>query len=141
MKPAKMEPKPRRSRYRSEEDYQKLMQDWEARKPYPVEVKPKGNSMTTKYYTEKLLPVLLKEIQLAKSAGRRAILQEGNDPSHGTTGKCDNLAKTFKLLKHPPQSPDLNPHQGIWNILKQRVRKRQWHTLEELKKVILEEWG
>jgi hypothetical protein len=29
---------------------------------------------------------------------------------------------------------------GVWNILKQRIRKREWHTLKELKEIILEEW-
>jgi transposase len=104
--------------------------------------------MTNKYYTEKILPELLKVINEHKKAGRRAILQEDNDPSHGTKGLKANLAKSFKrdnnieLLKHghPAQSPDLNPHEGVWNILKHRVRKRKWHTLKELKEIILEEW-
>ncbi len=87
--------------------------------------------MTNKYYTEKILSELLKVIEEAKEAERRAILQEDNDSSHGTKGKCDNLAKSFKkqhdieLLKHSAQSPDLNSHKGIWNILKQRVRRRE----------------
>lgn len=145
---AKKEPKPRRSKYLNESDYQKLVREWESRQPHEVEVKPKGNSMTNKYYTEKLLPGLLKVINEHKAAGRRAILQEDNDPSHGTIGRKDSLARSFKrnnnieLLKHghSAQSPDLNSHEGVWNILKQRVRKREWHTLKQLKEVILEEW-
>jgi hypothetical protein len=43
-------------------------------------------------------------------------------------------------LKHPPQSPDLNPIEGVWNILKQRVRKRTWNNLEEYKAVCQDEW-
>ena len=101
--------------------------------------------MTNKYYTETLLPVYLKVIQEAQAAGRRAILQEDNDPSHGTKGTGDNLARRFKqehnieLLKHSAQSPDLNPSEGVWNILKPRVRKRQWNSIPELKKIILDE--
>ncbi len=96
MKPIKQEPKPRRSRYQTEEKYQERVRDWESRKPHDPEIKPKGNSMTNKYYTEKLLPGLLKIINEHKAAGRMAILQEDNDPSHGTKGKCDNLSKSFK---------------------------------------------
>ena len=45
------------------------------------------------------------------------------------------------VLTHPPQSPDLNPMEACWNILKVRVRKRLWHTLEEYKAVIQDEWS
>ena len=75
--------------------------------------------MINKYYTEKLLSGYLKIIDEAKQAGRRALLQEDNDSSHGTIGKGDNLAKSFKkqhnieLLKHSAQSPDLNPHEAV----------------------------
>ena len=67
--------------------------------------------MTNRCYTEDLLRVYLKVIQNAQSAGRRAILQEDNDPGHGTKGTADNLAGRFKqehnieFLKHPAQSP------------------------------------
>ena len=70
--------------------------------------------MTNKYYTKTLLPVYLKVIQEAQTAGRRAILQEDNDPSPETKDTDCNLARKFKqehnieLLKHPAQSPDLN---------------------------------
>ncbi|KIM94531.1 hypothetical protein OIDMADRAFT_135305, partial [Oidiodendron maius Zn] len=37
-------------------------------------------------------------------------------------------------------SPDLNPTEGVWNILKQRVRKRTWRTLKEYKLVCQDEW-
>jgi transposase len=43
-------------------------------------------------------------------------------------------------LSHPSQSPDLNPIEGVWNILKQRVRKRTWRSLAELKQILQEEW-
>jgi hypothetical protein len=33
--------------------------EWEAGKPHPVKVKPKGNSMTQKYYTDNILPVYI----------------------------------------------------------------------------------
>ena len=45
------------------------------------------------------------------------------------------------MLKYPAQSPDLNPVEAVWNILKQRVRRRQWQNLKELRDVILDEWG
>ena len=41
---------------------------------------------------------------------------------------------------HPDQSPDLNPCEACWNILKQRVRRRTWQTEEQLKEIIQEVW-
>jgi transposase len=37
-------------------------------------------------------------------------------------------------------SPDLNPIEGIWEIIKQRLRGGRWATVEEFKEAILREW-
>jgi hypothetical protein len=74
--------------------------------------------MTQQYYTDRLLPGLLTTFEKAKAARGRAILQEDKDPSHGTCS-MDNVAAKFKRehgiekLRHPSQSPDLNPHENI----------------------------
>lgn len=45
-------------------------------------------------------------------------------------------------MTHPAQSPDLNPMEAVWNILKQRILRREWDgTLEHLKQLLLEEWA
>ena len=107
--------------------------------------------MTQKYYTERLLPTYVTAVQQARLNGHSSpsgtpnwILQEDGDPSHGH--KTQGLATACReanwvpLLNHPPQSPDLNPQEGCWNILKQQVRLRDWNSLEELKEVIQQEW-
>lgn len=121
-------------------------QAWVAAKPHDVEVQQKGNSMTQLFYAKKILPEHLKELQEVKQkTGRKAILQEDNDPSHGTCSIV-NYAAAFKrkhnikTLNHPAQLPDLNPIEAVWNILKQRVCCRKWKTKDDLKRVILEEW-
>jgi hypothetical protein len=82
-------------------------------------MKPKGNSMTQKYYTERSLPMYITAVQKARIVcGRDAILQEDNDPSHGTRSEL-NVAKQLKdanwltILVHPAQLPDLNPIEAI----------------------------
>ena len=71
--------------------------------------------------------------------------QEDNDPSHGTGKRglatCFKEANWIDSFTHPPQSPDLNPIEGVWNILKQMVRKNRWNTLEELKEILQDEWS
>jgi DDE superfamily endonuclease len=103
--------------------------------------------MTQKYYTERLLPVDINAVQEARiSRNQEAILQENNDPSHGTRSEL-NVAKQLKdnnwipVPIRPAQSPDLNPMEAIWGILKQRIRRRSWDNLNQLKEVFQNEWS
>jgi hypothetical protein len=42
----------------------------------------------------------------------------------------------------PAQSPDLNPIENLWQIMKMRISKRRHHitSIEEMERVIREEW-
>jgi hypothetical protein len=80
------------------------------------------------------------------------VLQEDNDSSHGHTipqsllGATNTLAGTYRssqwveIITHPPQSPDLNPIEACWNIIKQRIRHKVWNDIEELKQALQDEW-
>ncbi|KAF1981363.1 hypothetical protein K402DRAFT_386651 [Aulographum hederae CBS 113979] len=90
-----------------------------------------------KKYTEKILPKYIQAVKAHKARYGRAILLEDNDPSHGTRS-ADSLAYQAKkeagieLLKHPPESPDLNATEGLWNIVKQRLRDVEYRNEEDL---------
>ena len=145
----KKAPKPRKSKYQTDEIYRQRLIAWEATNVHDVEIKSKGNSMTQLYYVERLLPIYADEIhacRLRPDDPSYCIFQEDNDPSHGTRSK-NNVVVRFKTsnwlatMYHPPQSPDLNPMEGVWNILKMRVAKRACNNVAELKKAILEVWA
>jgi transposase len=68
-------------------------------------------------------------------------LQQDNDPKH-----TSRLAKGFieenfpELIDWPSNSPDLNPIENIWSIVKRRVEKRRPRNLVELEEFMIEEW-
>lgn len=67
--------------------------------------------------------------------------QQDNAPQHKA-----NVSKAWfhnhgvSLIDFPPYSPDLNPIENLWNIIKQRVERRLVHTVDEVERVLKEEW-
>jgi hypothetical protein len=113
-------------------------------KPHDIEVKVKGNAITQKYYIDCLLPIYIQAIKdKAKYKPGEWLLQEDRDLSHGI--RKEGLAQEYKAvnniknLKHPAQSPDLNPIEAIWNIIKQRLRCRIFDSEDDIKAALQEE--
>ncbi len=66
--------------------------------------------------------------------GCRAVFQHDNDPKH--TSKTQRV----KVMDWPSMSPDLNPIEHLWDILKQKVEERKVSNIHQLRDVIMEEW-
>ena len=69
-------------------------------------------------------------------------LQEDNDPKH-TSGKAqkqkkDNHVNTLSWLS---QSPDLNPIENVWSVLKVNVSNYKPSSIKDLKRIIKKEWN
>lgn len=69
------------------------------------------------------------------------VFQQDNAPAHNAK-KTQQFFKQskIKILNWPPNSPDLNPIENIWGILKHEVGKRMPKNREELHNVLTEEW-
>ena len=51
------------------------------------------------------------------------------------------LNSNVKLLDHPPQSPDLNPIEGLWGLIKDIINKYAPSNKEELVRYIYKAWN
>ncbi len=83
---------------------------------------------------EKMLPSL-------RALGRRALFQHDNDPKHTSKATVGFLKKNrVKVIQWPSMSPDLNPIEHLWGVLKRQVEHHSPSSIQSLKEVILEEW-
>lgn len=69
------------------------------------------------------------------------ILQEDNDPKHRsrlcTSWKAENGITT---LDWPSQSPDANPIENVWSVIKRKLAGKRVFTLTQLSRKIREIW-
>ena len=98
--------------------------------------------MDAQLYTEVLKEGLLPMFTKHGLDREYYIFQEDGDPKHQS-----KLAKKWKknqqinfLENWPPYSPDLNPIENLWSIIKRRVGCRKPAGVEEAKQFLLEEW-
>ncbi len=50
------------------------------------------------------------------------------------------LLLKVKVMEWPSMSPDLNPIEHMWGILKRKVEKHHVSNIQQLRDVIMEEW-
>src|SRR5438105_2962520 len=68
--------------------------------------------------------------------------QQDNDPKH-----TSRIAKAYlkenvpEILDWPSNSPDLNPIENLWAIIKRNVEKRMPKNISDLEQFMTEEWN
>ena len=93
--------------------------------------------MDEKFYTEILERQLPEVRRMLRGSWR---LQQDNDPKH-----TSRVAKEFldnnvpEVMDWPSNSPDLNPIENLWAIVKRRVELRRPRNLNELERFMREE--
>lgn len=108
--------------------------------------KAKWENITAQGYIDHILPLLKRyheEVQQAVP-GQEVIIMQDYAPVHTA-----HLAMTwfldhgFGLMNWPPYSPDLNPIENIWSIIKGCIFRRSSRptTVPEMRVTIDEEWA
>ena len=96
-----------------------------------------GN-MNTNMYCKILQQSMIPSLQ---KLGRTAVFQHDNDPKH-TSKMTTALLKRLrvKVMDWPNMSPDLNPIEHLWGILKRKVEVCKVSNICQLRDVVMEEW-
>jgi hypothetical protein len=66
-----------------------------------------------------------------------------NDPKHSKSKIISDFLhnKGIAAIDFPPYSPDLNPIENLWSIIKKKVDDRNPQSVEEMSAMFKEEWG
>lgn len=65
-----------------------------------------------------------------------------NDPKHTSNIVKSELQKMkIKVVNHPPQSPDMNPIENLWDYVDRRITIADRATVDTLIQAIKREWS
>jgi transposase len=95
--------------------------------------------MDAKFYVE----ILQKHIpEVNRMLGGRWRLQQDNDPKHTSRLATEFVKENIPMVMDwPSNSPDLNPIENLWGIVKNNVERRMPKNLGELESFMVEEWN
>ena len=98
---------------------------------------PENKTMNSEHYIECLNGHLLRMFEIHQS---EFFLQDGA-PCHTSKLTKKWLADNdIPLMDWPGNSPDLNPIENLWNVMKNKVAKKDTSSIPKLKTAILDVW-
>ena len=99
-----------------------------------------------KCYVVEIFPIIEAQMKKCTAQKQQFIFQKNNDDSHRTWSE-ENIACMKKdqmnldyIDDWPPNSPDLNPIENVWRILKSWVKLRKAANPQELWQAIEAVW-
>lgn len=93
-----------------------------------------NSTMYCEILEQKMIPSLQK-------LSRRAVFQHDNDPKHTSRMTTAFLKRLrVQVMEWPSMSPDLNPIEHLWRILKLKVEKHNVSNIHQLRDIVLKEW-
>ena len=95
-----------------------------------------GN-MNSNMYCEILQQSMIPSLQ---KQGSKAVFQHDNDPKHTFKMTIALLKRLRVKVDWPNMSPDLNPIEHLWGILKRKVEVCKVSNICQLRDVVMEEW-
>lgn len=110
----------------------------------PLVFMPQGERMTSQTYINGILSQQGYDFyeKISHEHGF-AVWQQDGAPCHTAKGSMQWMKEMgMEVLPWPAQSPDVNPIENIWSILKTRISKRRHHstTIPALKAALADEW-
>ena len=82
---------------------------------------------------------------IVKKFGKKLILEQDGATAHTCKSSIHLLGKLFsndRWIQNPPNSPDLSyPIEDLWGIIKPRIKRKNPASIEEVKKLLIEEWS
>jgi len=98
---------------------------------------PKGTTINAVKYRD----ILEDKLLLAMDTHNTTIFQHDNAPCHAAKSVSQFLDRhKIQVLDWPGNSPDLNPIENLWNVIKRKVRAKNPKTVDELKQAIVQVW-
>jgi transposase len=125
----------------------KTTQTWRNKKHKIAKVKHgKGKGIDSWRYVQNVCrPVLWPECKRLAAENPNFILMEDGAAAHGSGYTTqERVREGVRKMDWPPNSPDFNPIERIWTLMKRRIQTRRGAeritTVNEMKKVLQEEW-
>jgi hypothetical protein len=97
-----------------------------------------NSDLMIEIYEQALLP----SISMCFDSGTKDwILQEDNDPKHRSTKSMNWKERNqINVLPWPACSPDLNPIENVWAVMKHKISEKKPTTINKLKQEINKSW-